>query len=105
MGRPRVFGQAQKASKYQRQFGGSNQSASGLRVREQTEEELAAQRRAEARRALQLKGQALDQEFGYSRYDRTSPLPSQRGWLFNMLPTVSNGVELERVIFCSALVQ
>jgi len=86
MGRPRVFGQAQKGSKYQRQFG--NQSSSGLRVREQTEEELAAQRRAEYRRQRQQQGEALDVEFGYARYDRTSPLPQQRGWLFNMLPTV-----------------
>lgn len=92
MGRPRVFGQAVKggSTNYQRQFG-NNSSASGLRVREETEEELAAQRRAEYRRQLQAKGEKLDQDFGYARYDRTSPLPQQRGWLFNMLPTVRMG--------------
>jgi hypothetical protein len=94
MGRPRVFGQATRqkgGTKYQRQFG-NNSSSSGLRVAEQqqqqSQEELAAQRRAEYRRQRQAQGEVLDANFGYARYDRTSPIPHQRGWLFNMLPTV-----------------
>ena len=78
----RVFGQA---TRYQRQTGSSSHSR---RDKDQSEEELAAQRRAEYRRQRQIQGEKLDQEFGYERYDRTSAIPSKRGWLFNVLPTV-----------------
>ena len=83
-----------------------------------TEEEELAARRAEARRRRKAEGEAFDARFGYGRYDKraltaasvsaaggkmqaagagkkeqaaaTSPGGSRRGWIFNMLPTVSS---------------
>lgn len=83
-----------------------------------TEEEELAARRAEARRRRKAEGEAFDARFGYGRYDKRAlaaaasasasaaggggkmqaaaagkkeqAAGSRRGWIFNMLPTVSS---------------
>ena len=103
------------ATRYQRQMGqGRNlpKNLAATNVSGATEEEELAARRAEARRRRKAEGEAFDARFGYSRYDKrsltaasasaasaakkeqtttstTSGSGSRRGWIFNMLPTVS----------------
>ena len=88
----RVFGQAMQkrrggGTRYQRQFGGGKHSK--LEV-QKTDQELLAERRAQRRRQKQAEGEQLDVDFGYERYDYRSNEPSRRGWVFNILPTVSS---------------
>ena len=106
------------ATRYQRQMGqGRNlpKNLTATNVSGATEEEELAARRAEARRRRKAEGEAFDARFGYSRYDKRSltaaaasaasaasaakkeqtttststSTGSRRGWIFNMLPTVS----------------
>ena len=108
------------ATRYQRQMGqGRNlpKNLTATNVSGATEEEELAARRAEARRRRKAEGEAFDARFGYGRYDKralaaaasaaggkmqaagavkkeqaaaTSSGGSRRGWIFNMLPTVSS---------------
>ena len=92
-----------------------NLAATDVRGSQVSEEEELAARRAEARRRRKAEGEAFDSRFGYGRYDKRAlkaaanagaaktepgakkePAPaaaasggSRRGWIFNMLPTVS----------------
>jgi len=89
----RVFGQSMGkkkggASRYQRQMGGNKSASHSKRDVEKSEEELLAARRAEYRRKKQQEGEDFDISFGYARYDHKSEEKTQRGWVFNMLPTV-----------------
>lgn len=104
------------ATRYQRQMGqGRNlpKNLTATNVSGATEEEELAARRAEARRRRKAEGEAFDARFGYGRYDKRSVAAasaaatgvkkeqagasgttastggSRRGWIFNMLPTVS----------------
>ena len=105
------------ATRYQRQMGqGRNlpKNLTATNVSGATEEEELAARRAEARRRRKAEGEAFDARFGYGRYDKRSIAAasaaagggvkkeqaaasgttltggSRRGWIFNMLPTVSS---------------
>ena len=96
-----------------------NLAATDVRGNQVSEEEELAARRAEARRRRKAEGEAFDSRFGYGRYDKralkaaktepgaakaepgakkesadaaaasSSAGGSRRGWIFNMLPTVS----------------
>ena len=94
-----------------------NLAATDVRGPQASDEEELAARRAEARRRRRAEGEAFDAGFGYGRYDKralkaaanaakTGPGAkkesaaaaaaaaaasggSRRGWIFNMLPTVS----------------
>ena len=96
-----------------------NLAATDVRGNQVSEEEELAARRAEARRKRKAEGEAFDSRFGYGRYDKralkaaktepgaakaepgakkesaaaaaasSSAGGSRRGWIFNMLPTVS----------------
>ena len=80
-----------KGTRYQKQFGGGGGMGMSHSKRDEhkSEEEILAERRAQRRRKKQAEGERLDAVFGYERYDHKSPEPSRRGWLFNILPTVS----------------
>jgi hypothetical protein len=100
----RIFGQTMKKTRYQRQFGGSGMGGAGHSKREHvlTEAELLAQRRAEYKRQRQVEGEAVDLAFGYERFDYKSAAvgETRRGWIFNMLATVSyNNKTMQCVAF------
>lgn len=88
----RVFGQVTKRrrdnrSRYQAQFGSNH---SKLEVTK-TDEEILAEQRAQYRRKKHAEGEQRDIDFGYERFSYKSRgnENSRRGWLFNILPTVS----------------
>lgn len=87
----RVFGQATKRgpTRYQRQTG--NKVASSHSAPTPSEEQERAQRRLALKLKRKAEDEALDQRFGYNRYTYHSAdgHKSRRGWVFNILPTVS----------------
>jgi hypothetical protein len=87
----RVFGQATKRgpTRYQRQTG--NKVSSSHSAPTPSEEQERAQRRLALKLKRKAEDEALDQRFGYSRYTYHSAdgHKSRRGWVFNILTTVS----------------
>lgn len=87
----RVFGQATKRgpTRYQRQTG--NNVSSSHSAPTPSEEQERAQRRLALKLKRKAEDEALDQRFGYNRYTYHSAdgYKSRRGWVFNILPTVS----------------
>ena len=73
----------------QRRGKGGNGTAMAI----DTEEQELAQRRMEMRAKKKREGEALDERFGYARFSGASSgdgaPASRRGWIFNMLATVS----------------
>lgn len=113
----RVFGQATRrgrgrgATRYQRQTGNNNASTSHSATAPSEEQERAARRLA-MKLKRRAEDEALDERFGFPRYDCTTLKEelerdkasksgdgdsdfkkrkgSRRGWIFNLLPTVSS---------------
>jgi len=85
----RIFGQSMKKSNksaYQRQMGKRTKTV----LTTSSDEEEKAQRAAEFKRQKKLDGIAHDESYGYSNWDyKTHKSQPRRGWVFNMLPTVS----------------
>lgn len=83
----KVFGQA---TRYQRQQGkGSAKNTHS--ATQLTEEQERAQRILQLKLKRRAEDEALDERFGYSRYSNNTGdgSRSKRGWIFNILPTVS----------------
>jgi hypothetical protein len=109
----RVFGQATRRSgstNYQRQQGKSGGNGKSHSARELTEEQEKAQRRLAMKLKRRSEGESFDEQNGFRRFHHGNSLDSntknvpnekgdkkgevkvneKRGWVFNMLPTVSN---------------
>ena len=71
----------------------SSSSSSNNNANTLTEEQERAQKRMEMKQKRRAEGEALDDRFGFSRYSykNTGGDKCRRGWVFNMLPTVSYG--------------
>jgi hypothetical protein len=85
----RVFGQATGKGRGSRNANKRHFGNHSIQESELSEQDIAAERRAQYRRQKRQDGESLDVEFGYIRYDNTMEEKCRRGWLFNMLPTVS----------------
>ena len=103
----RVFGQATRRpngrmnsnSRYQRQMG---QSVANQDEKMKEDEDLAL-RRIEMRKKKKEEGEALDERFGFVRYCSQNCGQvcdeSRRGWIFNMLATVSSDLHKITLLF------
>jgi hypothetical protein len=86
----RVFGQASRRgpTRYQRQLGSSKSANSAAQL---TEEQERAERRLQMKLKRRAEDEACDERFGFCRYSHNTGdgSRSKRGWIFNLLPTVS----------------
>jgi hypothetical protein len=106
----RVFGQATRGrlnapTRYKRQqgLGGRGQNQNEIKQMHPEEQEL-TQRRFAARAKRKVEDEALDGIFGVSTYSRSSIETKKRGWIYNILPTVScPEVPMLSAIICSPL--
>ena len=99
----RVFGQASRRgpTRYQRQLGskGANNSHSAAQL---TEEQERAERRLQMKLKRRAEDEACDERFGFCRYSHNTGdgSRSKRGWIFNLLPTVSAYIYVQVSLLC-----
>ena len=95
----RVFGQASRRgpTRYQRQLG----SKSANSAAQLTEEQERAERRLQMKLKRRAEDEACDERFGFCRYSHNTGdgSRSKRGWIFNLLPTVSAYIYVQ-VVYC-----
>jgi len=90
----RVFGQASRRggpTRYQRQLGSKGSAKNSHSAAQLTEEQERAERRLQMKLKRRAEDEACDERFGFCRYSHNTGdgSRSKRGWIFNLLPTVS----------------